>query len=83
MKLKVSVELRVSISRVLLVKTFILLLALKRAFCLLPEVQSQMFNFHFVVQCRGGALKRTVLPQIREVEQQDLQFRTRKIVISL
>ena len=79
-------EFRVSIRCVLLVKTFVVLLALKRAVCLLPAVQSRMFNlqdFYFGVQCREGALKRTVLSQIREVEQQDLQFRTCKIVVSL
>ena len=60
-------EFCVSMRRVLLVKTFVVLLALKRAVCLLPAVQSRMFNlqdFYFGVQCREGALKRTVLSQI-------------------
>lgn len=79
-------EFHVSIRRVLLVKTSVVLLALKRAVCLLFAVQSRMFSlqdFHFGVQCREGALKRTVLSQIREVEQQDLKLRTCKIVVSL
>ena len=79
-------EFRVSIMRILLVKTFVVLLSLKRAVCLLPAVQSRMFNlqdFHFGVQCREGAFKRTFLSQVREVEQQDLELRTCKIVVSL